>query len=330
MLTACIRNSGFSAKSKVSTFNKVSAKPKVKCFLNRYFSYTQTVVRHLRATENLKENKIEMKKIFIALNLILFINLNANCQTKKPKEIEKSEFGSILDSLKVKGAILIYDVKNKIYYSNDFSWAKTGIIPASTFKIPNSIIALETGIIKNDSAIFKWNGEKRRFKKWEEDLTFKKAFQVSCVPCYQEIARKVGVKRMKSYLKKLNYNGMVFDTLTIDNFWLQGKSKFSQMQQIDFLERLYFSKLPISKRTEDVMKDIMQIEETENYVLSGKSGWGMRNEINNGWLVGYLETNNSVYFFATNVEKQETNMDEFPVIRLNSTKEAFRKLKLIK
>ena len=287
-------------------------------------------MRHLRATENLKENKIEMKKIFIALNLILFINLNANCQTKKPKEIEKSEFGSILDSLKVKGAILIYDVKNKIYYSNDFSWAKTGIIPASTFKIPNSIIALETGIIKNDSAIFKWNGEKRRFKKWEEDLTFKKAFQVSCVPCYQEIARKVGVKRMKSYLKKLNYNGMVFDTLTIDNFWLQGKSKFSQMQQIDFLERLYFSKLPISKRTEDVMKDIMQIEETENYVLSGKSGWGMRNEINNGWLVGYLEINNSVYFFATNVEKEETNVDEFTTIRLNSTKEAFKKLNLIK
>ena len=216
------------------------------------------------------------------------------------------------------------------YYSNDFNWAKTGIIPASTFKIPNSIIALETGVIKNDSVVFKWNGEKRKFKKWEEDLTFKKAFQVSCVPCYQEIARKIGVKRMKSYLKKLNYNGMVFDTLTIDNFWLEGKSKFSQMQQIDFLERLYFSKLPISERTENIMKNIMQIEKTETYVLSGKTGWGMYNEMNNGWLVGYLETNNSVYFFATNIGKEETNMDEFPIIRLNSTKEAFRKLKLIK
>ena len=83
-------------------------------------------------------------------------------------------------------------------------------------------------------------------------------------------------------------------------------------------------------RLKNIMKDIMQIEKTKSYVLSGKSGWGMRNEINNGWLVGYLETNTSVYFFATNVEKQETNMDEFPVIRLNSTKEAFRKLKLIK
>jgi beta-lactamase class D OXA-209 len=267
-----------------------------------------------------------MKKIFFLLSIILLVNEIANCQTK---EIVKPEFDKILDSLNVRGSILIYDVKNKIYFSNDFSWAKTGIIPASTFKIPNSIIALETGIVKNDTSIFKWNGENRRFKKWEEDLTFKSAFQISCVPCYQEIARKIGVKRMKFYLKKLNYSGMVFDTLTIDNFWLEGKSKISQMQQIDFLERLYFSKLPISKRTESIIKNIMQIEKNENYILSGKSGWGMRNDINNGWLVGYLEVNKSVYFFATNVEKAETNMDEFPIIRMNATKKAFKKIKLI-
>ncbi len=286
---------------------------------------------YLYALKRNREIANKMGKTLILLNLILLVNLNGNCQTKnlKPKEIVKTEFRNILDSLKVKGAILIYDLKNETYYSNDFNWTKTGIIPASTFKIPNSIIALETGVIKNDSVVFKWNGEKRKFKKWEEDLTFKKAFQVSCVPCYQEIARKVGVKRMKLYLKKLNYKGMVFDTLTIDNFWLEGKSKFSQMQQIEFLKRLYFSKLPISKRTENIMKDIMQIEKNETYILSGKTGWGMHNEKNNGWLVGYLETNNSVYFFATNIEKEETNMEEFPVLRLNSTKEAFRKLKLI-
>jgi len=77
------------------------------------------------------------------------------------------------------------------------------------------------------------------------------------------------------------------------------------------------------------MKDIMIIEKTESYTLSGKTGWGMRNDIDNGWFVGYLETNNSVYFFATNVEMKNATMDEFPAIRLNSTKEAFRKLKII-
>jgi beta-lactamase class D len=268
-----------------------------------------------------------MKKIAILLNLFLLVNFSV--QAQKKNEIKKPAFGTILDSLKVKGAILIYDVKNNTYYSNDFSWAKTGIIPASTFKIPNSIIALETGVIANDSVVFKWDGEKRRFKKWEQDLTFKQAFQVSCVPCYQEIARKIGVKRMKTYLKKLNYSGMVFDTLTLDNFWLQGKSKFSQMQQIDFLERLYFSKLPISKRTENIMKDIMLLEKTESYTLSGKTGWGMRGELDNGWFVGYLETQNTVYFFATNVEMKNATMESFPAIRMNATKEAFRKMKLI-
>jgi beta-lactamase class D len=273
-----------------------------------------------------------MRKIIILLSLIAFSNGNAQSRikNKKTREVVKPEFAKILDSLKVTGAILIYDSKNETYYSNDFAWAKMGIIPASTFKIPNSIIALETGVIQNDSVVFKWNGEKRKFKKWEEDLTFKKAFQVSCVPCYQEVAREIGVKRMKAYLKKLDYPEMIFDTLTIDNFWLQGRSKISQMQQIDFLERLYFSKLPISKRTENILKDILLIKKTESYTLSGKSGWGMRSDMDNGWLVGYLETNNSVYFFATNVEMKNATMEKFPEIRLNSTKEAFRKLKLMK
>lgn len=274
-----------------------------------------------------------MRKIIILLNIIILVNFTANCQTKKlnTKEVVKTEFGNILDSLEVNGSILIYDVKNKIYYSNDFSWAKTGVIPASTFKIPNSIIALETGIIKNDSAIFKWNGEKRRFKIWEEDLTFKKAFQVSCVPCYQEIARKVGVKRMKKYLRKLDYKGMVFDTLTIDNFWLEGKSKFSQMQQIDFLRKFYFSKFPISDRTIKIVKNIMEIERTENYILSGKTGLSSIEEKYNGWFVGYVETKSNVYFFATNVIPTDgLNVDDFISSRINVTKNALKQMNIMK
>lgn len=272
-----------------------------------------------------------MKKIYSILCVIfLFISSNGVCQSnQKSKEIIKPEFELILDKLGVKGSILIYDIKSNTYYSNNFSWAKMGVIPASTFKIPNSIIGLETGVVDNDTTIFKWDGKKRRFSKWEVDLTLKKAFEVSCVPCYQEIARKVGVKRMKSYLQKLNYPGMVFDSSTIDNFWLQGKSKISQMQQIDFLKRFYSSQLAISKNTEKIMKDIMIIDKNENYVLSGKTGWGTRNEMDNGWLVGYLEIKKAVYFFATNVEMKNATMDNFPAIRFNSTLNAFKELKLI-
>jgi len=270
----------------------------------------------------------------IAVFWILLMSLTMTCQTKnsQDKEILVPEFNKILDSLKVKGAVLIYDFTNKTYYSNDFSWAKTGIIPASTFKIPNSIIALETGVIKNDSDVFRWNGEKRWNKKWEQDLTFKEAFQVSCVPCYQEVARKIGVERMKAYLNKLNYKEMVFDNTTIDNFWLDGESKISQTQQIQFLKRFYFSELPISKRTETIVKNIMLIEKTYEYTLSGKTGLSVKNGLDNGWFVGYFEVKNKLYFFATNVEPAEkkSNRDKFLPARINATKEAFRNLKILK
>ena len=248
---------------------------------------------------------------------------DADIEGTIPSEILMPEIDDILKKYDVTGSVLIYDPKTKSYYSNDFDWAKTACSPASTFKIPNSIIALETGVLESETSVFKWDGKPRRQAKWEKDLTLKEAFQVSCVPCYQEVARKVGVERMRKMLDKMNYPGMIFDSTSIDNFWLEGDSKITQFEQIDFLERFYFSELLISKRTETIMKDIMIIETTENYVLSGKSGWTFRDEMNVGWLVGYLESKGKVYFFATNIEKAEATMETFPQIRIDVTLESF-------
>ena len=90
----------------------------------------------------------------------------------------------------------------------------------------------------------------RRLKVWEQDLTFKQAFHYSCVPCYQEVARKIGATRMNVWLNKLDYGQMHVDTTNIDVFWLEGDSQINQYQQIDFLKRLYRSELLISHRTE--------------------------------------------------------------------------------
>lgn len=247
------------------------------------------------------------------------------------REIVIPEFQTIIDSANVVGSILIYDSEGDKFYSNDFNWAKNGKLPASTFKIPNSIIALETGTVENDSTLFKWNGEKRRLRDWEQDLIFRDAFHFSCVPCYQEIARKIGVENMTEYLNKLVYGDMKVDSANIDLFWLEGDSRISQFQQIDFLKRFYQSELPISERSETIMKRMIVIEENDNYRLSGKTGWSIRNGNNNGWFVGYLETRNKTYFFATNVEpEQQFDMDMFPMIRKDLTFKAFEHLGIIK
>jgi len=239
-------------------------------------------------------------------------------------------FRQILDSANVSGSILVYDAIKDIYYSNNFNRCEIGHLPASTFKIPNSIIALETGVIADDSTMIRWDGQKRRLTAWEQDLVFRDAFHYSCVPCYQEIARKIGVARMKEYLEKLDFGNMIVDSSSIDLFWLEGDSKISQFEQVDFLERLYHCRLPVSKRTGDIMKRLLVIEDNDTFRLSGKTGWSVRNGNNNGWFVGYLEKGDDVYFIATNIDpKVEFNMDLFTVIRREISMQAFRAMGII-
>jgi beta-lactamase class D len=113
-----------------------------------------------------------MKIITLTLLLLLCFSCKDRSQIAKSEtqitdnnKIIKPEFQSIIDSSDVKGSILVYDLNKDIYYSNDFEWSNKGNLPASTFKITNSIIGLETGVIENDSVIFKWDGEKQWSKK---------------------------------------------------------------------------------------------------------------------------------------------------------------------
>ncbi|MFZ4398495.1 MAG: class D beta-lactamase [Bacteroidales bacterium] len=249
----------------------------------------------------------------------------------KSQKIFKQELQLIIDSSNVDGSILVYDPQKQLYYSNNFKWAEIGKLPASTFKIPNSIIALETGIVKNEKTIFKWNGEKRKLAVWEKDLSFQEAFHLSCVPCYQEIAKKLGVRRMKDFLLKFNYGKMEVDSNTIDLFWLEGDSKINQFQQIDFLMRFYNSELSIKKRTERIMKGLIIIDHNASYTVSGKTGWSIRNGNNNGWFVGYIESDAKHWFFAINIEPHQAfNMDMFPMIRKEIAIKGLKVLGIIK
>ncbi len=268
------------------------------------------------------------------LILILFFSCSGKKDSSDKKqdealghEIIVPEFQTIIDSAKIRGSILIYDLKDDKYYSNNFKWAKKGKLPASTFKITNSIIALETEVVENDSTLFKWNGEKRRLKNWEQDLIFKEAFHFSCVPCYQQVARKIGAERMTKYLDKLEYGSMKVDSANIDLFWLEGESRINQFQQIDFLKRFYKSELPITQQTVTIMKRMMVVEENEEFKLSGKTGWSIRNGNDNGWFVGYIESQQKIFFFATNVEpKEQFDMEKFHMIRKNVTYRAFERM----
>lgn len=271
-----------------------------------------------------------MKK-HVSVFLILLLFGCSEFEDKNSKananEIAFKEFQSILDDEHLKGSILVYSISDDQYYSNDFDWARKGRLPASTFKIPNSIIALELGIVESDSSILKWDGKARKRSFWEKDLSFQDAFRSSCVPCYQEIARELGLEQMKEYVEKLDYGSMQFDAASLDNFWLMGDSKINQFQQIDFLKRLYQSELPISKRTAAMMKKMMRIAVEDDKIFSGKTGWSVNNEVDNGWFVGHAVSDGKEWLFATNFEATSyTDMKRFGHAREGVTRRSLKQL----
>lgn len=256
---------------------------------------------------------------------LYLINLKAGL--KNPEQ--SLELKKIFDQAGMVGTILLFDPqKNEFMGYNPARW-DSGYLPASTFKIPNSLIGLETAVI-DTHYIFRWDGKKRRLAQWEKDLNLKQAFAVSCVPCYQELARKIGPERMKDYLERFNYGQMDVHPENIDLFWLEGNSRITPRQQVEFLQRLNEGKLPVSATTLAIMKEIMINEKTRTYILRGKTGWSIRNGNNYGWFVGWIETGGKTCYFATLVEpKDQQQVSDFAIARKAITMEALRLLNLI-
>lgn len=244
-------------------------------------------------------------------------------ESNAPRKRIHATWQQLLHEAEVTGCILIYDHRTDSLHSNDFSTTKLGHLPASTFKIPNSIIALETGVLASDSSMILWDGEPRYMESWEADMTLRQAFHRSCLPCYQDIARQVGYPQMAAQVRKLDYGHMDVDSSNYDSFWVVGRSLISPMEQIDFLRRFYYSNLSISARTEAIMKRMIVREKTDRYRLSGKTGWSIQGDEHNGWFVGYAEKGGDVYFFATNIDPTPAfDMDGFAQIRVDLTKAA--------
>lgn len=239
-----------------------------------------------------------------------------------PRSLSKNivaEFQTILDTAELEGAILIFDQQTNSFYSNNFQESKKSYLPASTYKIPNSIIGLELGIIEGEEFIFKWDGEERALTIWEKDLSLKQAFQVSCVPCYQELARNIGAVRMRNKIEELNFGKMDIHEDNIDVFWLTGASRINSFQQVNFLKRFLNQQLPISKSTFKTIKSIMKIEKKSNHTLSGKTGLVVRGGKDIGWFVGYVEKGKKVYYFSTKISPKNENVDRSRLISLRKS-----------
>ncbi len=209
------------------------------------------------------------------------------------------------------GALVVIDCGSGEVLSSDSRLTKEAFGPCSTFKIWNTLIGLEEGILKRpDDPFWKWDGQERSFPGWNRDLTLREAFKVSCVPAYQELARKIWPERMQAWLDKIDY-GNKDQCGRPDGFWLpragQKTILISPEEQAQLIRKLLAGELPFGSASITTLKEIMKAETTERGILYGKTGSGLRSEAGGpakdadfdmGWWVGFLEHGGKQYAYA--------------------------------
>jgi beta-lactamase class D len=233
----------------------------------------------------------------------------------------------------LKGSITIYELNGNKWIYSDKKDAFRETLPASTFKIPHLLIALQEKIINPDT-VFLWDKKERSFggkpvAVWNQNTDIIKAFKNSTVWFFVEISKKIDRNTYRKYLQRFSYGNQKLDGENPD-FWNYGEFAISPKNQIEFMINLYKNTLPISGNHTEYIKYMMIDQKNDDYTLRGKTGWGKKNGLEIGWYVGYVETKSSTVFFATRIISESQRLPEnFGKIRREITMKVLRNLRYI-
>ncbi len=257
-------------------------------------------------TGSLKRNHFSFLLIGLAL-----VMMQASCTQNNVKEDNTPK--KYFDAHQLNGCFALYNNGTGLFTVYNLKrYRDSTYLPASTFKIINSLIGLQTGKISSDSMIIPWDGITRNIPDWNKDLNMYQAFRVSAVPYYQEVARRIGRDTMQFWLDSLKYGAgkdkKTYKISKIDSFWLDNTVKITPDQNLGIVKKLYFDELPFFKVYQQKVKHAMLFEDNSNYRLGYKTGWGTTDKGHAlGWIVGWIEENKHPYFFVLNVESPDPN-----------------------
>ena len=202
------------------------------------------------------------------------------------------------------GTLVLSALRTGETFVHNDARARHRFSPASTFKIFNTLIALEAKAIGGADDRLTWDGKHYDFPDWNRDQTLASAFRVSCVWCYQTLARRVGAAAYREAIERAGY-GALSEPFALTEFWLDGSLRISAREQVDFIKQVVRRTLPFSAHAYDTLRDIMVVEQTPDWTLRAKTGWSTRMTPSLGWYVGYVETRGDTWVFAMNLDLKD-------------------------
>jgi beta-lactamase class D len=212
---------------------------------------------------------------------------------------ERADWHRVFDELGAVGTIVVVDERGgeRSAWVHDSERAQQQFSPASTFKIPHTLFALDAGIVSDEFQVFEWDGVERSFSAHNQDQDLRSAMRNSAIWVYQDFARAIGEERTLDYLRKAGYGEMA-PSFGEGDYWVNGSLTLSAHEQIEFLRRLYRNELPFQTEHQRLVKDLIVVEAGYTWILRAKTGWD--GQI--GWWVGWVEWPAGPVFFALNID----------------------------
>ncbi|MFM2386442.1 MAG: class beta-lactamase [Bacteroidota bacterium] len=237
---------------------------------------------------------------------------------------EKTEWGAIFKAHGIDSATfeIIEQSKERAFFYN-IGLGSRRAIPASTFKVFLSLVALETGVAPNEDMIIPYNGKPSGNKLWDSSINMSYALEVSSEPYYRELAKRIGKSEIKRWADSVKYGNMVIND-PIEDCWHNGTLLITPDEQVGFVKKLYFDELPFSKRAQRIVRTMMLRETGEKYKLYHKTGTHVKDGLVSSWVVGYVEdSTNHPYFFSNYYQTKDTNIEKLRKERIDIVKEVF-------
>lgn len=222
--------------------------------------------------------------------------------------LERPEWLEFFEKHQASGTLVVVDERKSppSSFVVNAERARRRLAPASTFKIPHTLFALDAGVVMDEFQVIPWDGTTRSFPDHNQDQTLRSAMIHSTLWVYQAFALRIGEAKARTYLQKIGY-GNADPTGPGDAYWVDGNLKISATEQIHFLRRLYRNTLPFKVAHQRLVKDLMIREAEPGWILRAKTGWEGRY----GWWVGWVDTPHGAVFFASHIDTPR-RMDDLP------------------
>lgn len=199
------------------------------------------------------------------------------------------------------GSFVLYDLGNDAWSIHDMNYAALRVAPNSTYKIYDALFGLEEGIITPEDSFIAWNGENYPFEVWNTDQTLQSAMSASVNWYFQSVDEQLGAAALSKYIQKIGYGN---ENMSGDfsSYWMESSLKISPIEQVELLTKLHNNSFEFSPENINAVKDAIRLSSFDAGTLYGKTGTGrVDGQDVNGWFIGYIETADNTYIFATNI-----------------------------